>query len=268
MSKEQLPSVAAESATQYSHDADGLSNRALWLRRLSRPQSYVRAAQQARDDLLRWPMIHRTIGRSIAAAGGEFSIVQIGANDGNRNDPAQQHVRRPDVQALLVEPVKGYFDQLEANYRGVVGVKCAQVAIDAVAGTAQMWEVDERSRLRGSSSMHREVIDSAAWVTGDRDVSGLLRQIEVPTRTLSGLLEENEVSRVDWLVVDTEGHDKVVLDQVTPDFVARTGLRHVLWERMHLSGAEQRELRDSFEGMGFDTYNLRRDTFATLPDAA
>jgi FkbM family methyltransferase len=268
MSKENMERASDQPAAQYSHDADGISNLALWGRRLSRPQSYVRAAEQLRDDLLRWPMINRTIQQSILAAEGEFSIVQIGANDGNRNDPARPYVRRADVNALLVEPVPGYFEQLRENYRNAIGVQCAQVAIDATAGTAQMWEVDSSSRLRGSSSMHREVIDSAAWVTGDRDVSGLLHQIEVPTRTLPGLLEEHDVSRVDWLVVDTEGHDKVVLDQVTPDFVAATGLSHVLWERMHLPRGEQRELRDRFEDMGFDTYNLRRDTFATLPDAA
>jgi FkbM family methyltransferase len=152
---------------------------------------------------------------------------------------------------------------LQKTYGDDTSVTLAQVAIDSVPGSVTMHAVSPNSRLRGSSSIHPKVIESASWLLKDRDTSVVTTPIEVPTLTLDGLLEEYSTPKVDWLVVDTEGHDGVVVGQVTPDFVARTGLRHVIWERIHLPKREQRELTDRFEEMDFEITTTRRDSFAT-----
>ena len=215
------------------------------------------------DRTVHWPKIRSTIRRSIEEKEDNFTIVQIGANDGNRNDPAQEFVRQEGTRSLLVEPVPTYFEMLQETYGDDPSVNLAPVAIDSVPGSVTMHAVSPNSRLRGSSSIYPKIIESASWLLKDRDTSVITTPIEVPTLTLDGLLEEYSTPKVDWLVVDTEGHDGVVVGQVTPDLVARTGLQHIMWERMHLPKGEQRELTARFEEMDFSITNTRRDSFAT-----
>lgn len=260
----EIPEVPIPPQTEpYTYEADAISPGRLLARRLTRPQTYFRAAQQLLDTYRWGEAVDGTIERAIAEQDGDFNIVQIGANDGNRNDPVQRYARRPGIRSLLVEPVPEYYDQLRQNYRDVAGATFAPVAIDSSVGSTQMWAVDPHSRLRGSSTMHREVLDKAAWITGDKDINRITHPIEVRTLTVPRLLTDYGFPSVDWLVVDTEGHDKVVLDQVTPELVTETGLRCVLWERMHLPKSEQRELKERFQDMGFSTTDFRRDTFAS-----
>lgn len=255
--------MSKDESRPYEYADDGIGKSELLLRRLRRSSTYTRAVEELIDRTVHWPKIRRTISSSIEEREDDFTIVQIGANDGNRNDFAQEFVRQEGTQSLLVEPVPVYYDMLEKRYRDDASVKLAQVAVDSVAGSVTIHAVTPHSRLRGSSSIHPEVIESAAWLLKDNDTSAITTPIEVPTLTLEGLLEAYAIPHVDWLVVDTEGHDKVIMDQVTEEFIALRGLKHAIWERMHLTQTEQKELITRFKAMDFKITNTRRDTFAT-----
>ena len=63
-----------------------------------------------------------------------------------------------------------------------------------------------------------------------------VREIEVSTLTLEALLEKHEVSHVDFLPTDIEGHDLVVIRQL--DF-SRYHPRVILFEHKHLSASDR-----------------------------
>ncbi len=235
---------------------------AFLLRRLVRPATYTRALHAARD-LPRWREINRRVGDRMLRVSG-FTIVQIGANDGLRNDPVHRHMGHlPD--ALFVEPVPYYYGKLQHTYGSYPGVKFANVAVSGHDGTATMHAVlpedGSDSRLRGSSSLDRTVIVKSEWVV--KDASRIIRPITVPTMRLSTLLDTFEVPRIDYLVVDTEGHDKVVIDQLD-GLAPERQPEFILYEHMHLTAPDKTQLETHLQDNGYALTQLRRDTFAQM----
>ena len=69
-----------------------------------------------------------------AAADHDFFFVQIGANDGVRNDPLWETVTRLRLRGLLVEPVPDLFARLKANYSDCPNLLFEQAAVAHRAG--------------------------------------------------------------------------------------------------------------------------------------
>ena len=58
------------------------------------------------------------------------SLIQIGANDGKRFDQISKFIKNNnELKAVLVEPVKKYFEQLKENYKGFKNIKFENSAI-------------------------------------------------------------------------------------------------------------------------------------------
>src|SRR5262245_48292496 len=49
---------------------------------------------------------------------GQVTFIQIGANDGLRNDPIREFIVRDAWTGVLVEPLPDVFDLLKKNYSG------------------------------------------------------------------------------------------------------------------------------------------------------
>jgi FkbM family methyltransferase len=191
--------------------------------------------------------------------------VQIGANDGIRNDPIRQHVIKYGWQGLLVEPVPHVFRSLKHNYAGQDRLSFANVAVDSHSGRATMLTAKElaagaNNPMSSMSSFHEDVVKKHEWLVESLD--GLVEEQQVPTVTLRSLLNDYAINRIDGLFVDTEGHDKVVLDQLN---LATHKPQFILYEHVHLSRTDQATLIGRFEENGYSITAMRRDTFAELP---
>ena len=53
--------------------------------------------------------------------GGRVSFVQIGANDGLRNDPIREFIVRDPWTGVLIEPLPSVFELLKENYAWLAG---------------------------------------------------------------------------------------------------------------------------------------------------
>lgn len=64
----------------------------------------------------------------------KIQFVQIGANDGQWNDPIYKFIRRDKWTGLLIEPQKDIYNRLIQNYNGFKNLLFENVAIDHQEG--------------------------------------------------------------------------------------------------------------------------------------
>lgn len=195
-------------------------------------------------------------------------FVQVGANDGERDDPLHALVREHDWRGIMVEPVPHVFARLKANSAGLEGrVALENAAIAATAGEADFHH------LREAAPSERAALPDWYDEIGSFDRGVLLRHAdEIPdvaerivtttvrTLTLEQLLRRHGAPGVDLLLLDTEGHDWQILRTLDLDGIRP---RLLVYEHYHLSPEDRRACGARIEhagyallAEGFDTYCL------------
>ena len=215
---------------------------------------------------------HDTPAKIIAgtfAPGVPFFFVNIGANDGVAGDPLVDLIRNNHrCRGLFVEPVSFLFKRLRKNYQFSERFIFENVAIDEYNGVRKFYYLD-RNQLNGGNNLPEwsEEIGSfdkshIARHFPALDASQVLSS-DVECVTLPALLERNNVRHVDLLVIDVEGHELVVLNQI--DFrVIRPNM--ILFEHKHLSDADFNAAKSILRGNDYQITQFGRDTLAKLND--
>ena len=225
-----------------------------------------------------------------AAAGGGFFFVQIGASVGDSpHDPIFGLVARHKWSGLLVEPLSHAFAKLRANY---AHAGCAagqllveQCAISDCAGQRTMHFVDEEAddfkqlppelqeAAKGTASFDKDHPRKVVKVQGGVVT---MKQEVCRVEPLAAVLARRAVApaAVKLLVVDTEGHDAVILSSI--DFSAANGFRPaaILFEHRHTdgtwsfpvrAGAQFKQVNGHLHAAGYTTARLDlMDTLAVL----
>jgi FkbM family methyltransferase len=191
----------------------------------------------------------------------DFTVVQIGANDGVNDDPVSGIIRRHHLRALLVEPIVPMYEKLVEYYAGFPHVTCENCAIARRDGPMTLYAV------RADPSL-------PAWVTGlisfDRNlvlrhrgavptIAEFIEPIQVPGITLQTLLRKHDLQRVDWLQVDTEGFDFEILKMLF-----ETPFRPIVisFESCHLNWDDKLACAAALAREGYEYVTLDRDTIA------
>jgi FkbM family methyltransferase len=129
-------------------------------------------------------------------------FIEIGSCDfGTLN-----HLAHHGWQGMIVEPVEKYLNRLER----LQGVHYVNKAIDITNATKEMFVYkdsvcDNDRDFSGMSSFGEYVIDQNR---------ALVEPVLVSTITYAELMYAHDVKRVDFLKIDTEGHDWVILQLV------------------------------------------------------
>lgn len=145
----------------------------------------------------------------------DFVFVDIGANAGAYTLFVASRVGSGGrILAVDPHPVARQRLQCNLDLNGIGWVTIAPVALSDTSGTLHLFIND---RNIGSSSL------DADTMTGHRR-----RAIEVPTRTLLSLVEEEGLSRIDAIKIDVEGVEDRIL---TPFFATASP---ALWPRLLL----------------------------------
>jgi len=151
-------------------------------------------------------------------------FVQIGANESdNAGDPIHQFITAGRWKGLLVEPLPHVFEILKTKLRPIAGLQFAAAAVGAEPGTLTLYYPENRTSL---ASFNPDIV-----LKHFADPKPQLSQVEVRVETVSALVAEADMDRVDVLVVDTEGMDGQILQSV--DFSALTP-SHIVFETAHL----------------------------------
>ncbi len=147
--------------------------------------------------------------------GRPLSIVQVGAFDGQANDPIIGLLNTIPSTGVLVEPHPVHFRALEERHRGREGVQVFNVAISDENDRRPLYVLKPVPGMpdwaRQISSFHRQhLIDQQKFMPGV-EVTDNIEAIEVETWTAAHLLEAGGAERIDLLQIDTEGYDLEVL---------------------------------------------------------
>jgi FkbM family methyltransferase len=150
--------------------------------------------------------------------GRDVTFVQIGANDGLRNDPVREFVVRDRWRGILVEPLPNAFRLLKKNYAYLSDRRLTFVnaAISAKDGQLIFYTLSDEylqslnsevalDCMRKSSFDRRHVERFIAGKHPDAAIVGL----PVPCLTFSNLLDTygRYLGVIDLVVIDAEGHE-------------------------------------------------------------
>ena len=188
----------------------------------------------------------------------EVFLVQVGAHGAQINDPIFQHIVLHRWRGLLIEPQAEGLATLQQVYRHCEGMIFENIAISDHIGTQDFYSVEKTPDLPGwvdqLSSFRREV---PASVLSTYPQARIVSQ-SIPCTTLTQLFQKHQISRVDLLVLDTEGYDAVILEQY--DF-HRYAPELILYEHCHLSEVEKQSLEQLLTDQA---YTLFPEGFNTL----
>jgi FkbM family methyltransferase len=157
-----------------------------------------------------------------------FTMVNVGACDGVLFDdvtPWLKHI--PNARAVLVEPIPYNQARLRKNYPDRERFVIEPVAITRRPGAIRVKTFDPAAleagtlplEFIGCSSITDTNLMSGrnAWGEADENFSRFaphLQDIDVPAETLQTVLDRNGVGHIDAFLVDCEGADWIVFDQL------------------------------------------------------
>jgi FkbM family methyltransferase len=189
----------------------------------------------------------------------ELYFIQIGANDGMKDDPLQKFVKEYDWKGILVEPIPEAFEALKKNYGENPKLKFINAAIAEQDGVRTLYSFKHDDGFKGGtlySSFRRDVL-----LRNIRFIPETAQQVvEVPVKCLSmcSLLREAGDNVVDLLLVDTEGYDFTILKMI--DF-SMLKPRIICYEHTHLDKGDMTAATELLLSHG---YRLTRDNLDTI----
>ncbi len=192
------------------------------------------------------------------ARGKNTTVLQIGACDGAQNDPVRLHAAKGSARCILLEPNPFAFERLQNTYAGMHNVTLLQAAIAEQHGEAHLYRVRRSGKTREEVDLTLQI---ASFYKKHLEKHGTrpedIERITVPSRSLSSVLAEFGVMKLDLLQIDAEGFDAAVVRMaldlpVLPDVIN--------FEHIHLRNADRQPLFDLLARrkylLGYDQMNL------------
>jgi FkbM family methyltransferase len=154
----------------------------------------------------------------LAKSHSGLTFAHIGAHDGVKNDPIFPYVKKHGWRGVLVEPVPFFFDQLKANYAGTPHLAFENVGIADTDGTLEFFHLpahfDDPNWLQQIGTFDRHAIE---FNLAERlDLLPHITSIHIPTISLKTLFERNHITQLDLLLLDVEGLEWRILQQLRP----------------------------------------------------
>jgi len=190
-----------------------------------------------------------------------LTIVQVGAFDGVSDDPLHDFIVARPVRAVLVEPQPPHFARLRQTYARCPNVRLVNAAIDERDGERDMYcirrDAQVPSWLHMLASFDKAVMLSHAHCY--QQLESVIDTIKVPCLSPGTLLKTVDVTRVDALVVDTEGFDARIIrafrtQGVEPDVI--------FFEHVHLAWDDYSAIASELIDSGYQVAALEVDVLA------
>jgi FkbM family methyltransferase len=179
------------------------------------------------------PVFDLSVQFLMSSHGPNLSFIQIGANDGCLGDPLRKYILNFPWYGILVEPQPDVFATLRKNYDTVKDrLVFENIAIAETVSEVTMYKAN--TGYAGNSAYAASVVSVNPRVTAKQ--LGIkqtdLQQFSVPSCTLNKLISKHDISNLDILQIDVEGHDYNVLKTID---LSKTTPRIVQLETGHLS---------------------------------
>jgi FkbM family methyltransferase len=184
------------------------------------------------------------------------NFVQIGSNDGIKNDPLRKYILSGKWSGILVEPDHHNFQKLVQNYAGVPGLVFENTGIAEKGGSLVFHYVEGTGEKDPGWFDQIGSFDENTFrknIAFDSGLAARYRTKEIAVITIGELLEKHGVQRLDLLHTDTEGYDFRILNSI--DF-SKLSPRIIIFESEWMTRHELGLLIDKFRALD---YNLFKD---------
>ena len=190
-------------------------------------------------------------------------FIQVGANDGKRFDPLFPFVRQHRWKGVLVEPVPHNFRGLQKTYQGCSSLVLLQALVDEQRGVRTMHFVREGTPgpewISGLATLNRpRLVTTLASIGIDE---GTVTSEDLPALDWDDVWQHLPCPQCDLLVLDTEGHDLVLLRAAN---LAARRPTIVHFEHQHFTNEERHKVYDELMDLGYDIATDENDTTAWL----
>jgi FkbM family methyltransferase len=182
--------------------------------------------------------------------------VQIGANDGVQGDPIRPFLARDETWfGVFVEPNPAMADKLRRLYPGRPSLEIEQCIIGDNEGVATLYiPVSDGFESLFSSSDKGTVVKAVSKYGKE------INEIQVNCITLKTLFDRHNVTELDLLQIDVEGHDGDVMEQLL-----KTSIRPMIiqFEHIMLGVGQYTRICDGLSKEGYLLLSVEGDTIAT-----
>jgi FkbM family methyltransferase len=199
---------------------------------------------------------------------GESNIknfVQIGSNDGKKNDPLHTYIIKNGWKGILVEPDPTNFKKLKSNYNEAEGLIFENLGIGPVRGEMLFYRLNNITEQEPGWYDQVGSFDRETFIKNihyGKDLEERIIAEPLPVITFEDLLQKNNFPKVDLLHTDTEGFDYKILRSIN---FAEHDIRIVLFEGEWMTQFELRELIQYLRKYNYRIYQFGGDFAGVKP---
>lgn len=205
--------------------------------------------------------------------GSDFTVVQVGANDGITHDPIHKFIKRDNWNGVLLEPQKFVYDKfLKRIYKKHTNIHVLNAAMGETDGEANIYKIgfSDSRWATGLTTFDRPTLEKAftsghvqrkcekEGVSIPSDESLHIAEEKVQVISSTTIIEKYGLPKVDLLMIDTEGFDFEVIKLFQIEKHA-PGL--IIFEHSHLSDQDYQEC---IKHLANNDYTAKKDGANTI----
>lgn len=180
---------------------------------------------------------------------GRAVIIQVGAHTGHGSHDIPDTMKLDDIHSFLIEPQPDIYQDLKINFSEFPNVTTVNAAISDKEGAMQIFRIRDNcnvyhsrggtfGRSIGSLDKNHPLNYFRANCTNaglSLEEGEILESVSVQSLTANQFMERYHIKEAHALIIDTEGHDYLILRQFLD-----AGLRPYLirYEHVHLGQAK------------------------------
>jgi FkbM family methyltransferase len=190
------------------------------------------------------------------------TFVQIGAFDGVEGDPIRPMILQNEGwTGVLVEPHPDAFARLKRNYAAQSQrLTFLNAAISDAPGERTLFYISETEKeALGLPDWAREIPSFDPGHLSKHFPQAKLTRESVRVTTFEEAANLLPEGNVDVVVIDTEGHERVIVEAIGLD---RHQVKFVMFEHKHLSETDRAAVEGRLQHHGFSLKRFGRDTVA------
>ena len=187
------------------------------------------------------------------------SLIQIGANDGLKDDPLVNIIKKFKLESLLLEPIKKYFLSLQNNYLNYENVKLENSALSINNEIHFLYKVNPEYL-----SKYGTLTDVISSFYEDHLIKHGINKKHIIKEKVSQigfneLLKKYSIEKFDLLIIDTEGYDCHIVN----DFFSKTKTIRpiVIFEWSHIKNNELENTLNSLTKNNYSFFPVENDIF-------
>lgn len=197
----------------------------------------------------------------------KYDFIEIGTSDFNTL------IQKADdtIKGLSIEPMTEYLSRLP-DKKNVIKVNAA---VSNKSGSLKIFFVPDDIRkeydlpnwMKGTNSVgepHKTVV---SYLKKHDLPLSLIHSKKVPVYSISRLFSKYSVGEIDYLKIDTEGHDTTIMNAYLEAVKSKPSLmaKKILFESNSLSDKDAvAKIKNILENMGYKVTSGRQDTTAIL----